>query len=322
MKSRLVVLRPLGLGDLLTSVPALRALADAFPSHHRVLAAPAVLEPLVRLTGAVDEVVATEPLLPLDPSLWDADVAVDLHGRGPASHRVLLASRPRRLVAFANPEVPESAGMPAWDEDEHEVSRWCRLLTESGIPADPRRLDLDPPPGPVPEQVYGATLLHPGAAFPARRWPAQRWAAVARRELEAGRPVVVTGGPSEVDLARRVARLAGLPDAAVFAGSTGLRELAVLVAGAARLVCADTGAAHLATALRTPSVVLFGPTSPRHWGPPADRPWHRVLWAGTTGDPHGSEPDPGLLAVTVEDVATALAELPERSPIAGRPQHR
>lgn len=305
----LVVLRPLGLGDLLTAVPALRALADAFPWHHRVLAAPAVLEPLAAMTGAVHEVVATEPLVDLDPSLHGADVAVDLHGRGPASHEVLLASRPRRLIAFASPAVEETTGFAEWRDDEHEVRRWCRMLDESGVPADPSRLDLSPPPGPVPDGVAGATLVHPGAAFLARRWPPERWAAVALAERRSGRRVVVTGGPDEVDLARHVAGSAGLPPSAVYAGRTDLAELARLVAAAGRVVCADTGVAHLATALATPSVVLFGPTSPRHWGPPPDRPWHRVLWRGTTGDPGGSTPDPGLLALTVEEVADALADL-------------
>ncbi len=305
----LVALRPLGLGDLLTAVPALRALADAFPSHHRVLAAPAVLEPLVAMAGAMDEVVPTEPLVDLPVSLRGADLAVDLHGRGPASHRVLLAARPRRLVAFANPAVAESAGFPEWRQDEHEVSRWCRMLRDSGIPADPRRLDLDRPTGPVPNHVAGATLIHPGAAFAARRWPPERWAAVARAVVDAGCRVVITGGPGEEDLALDVARRAGLPAWAVHAGRTDLGRLAGLVAAAARVVCTDTGVAHLATALRTPSVVLFGPTSPHHWGPPPDRPWHRVLWRGTTGDPRGATPDPGLLALGVEDVIDALDHL-------------
>src|SRR5690606_22400641 len=53
---RLVVLRALGLGDLLTAAPALRALAAAFPDHHRVLAAPAALRGLVELIGGVDEI--------------------------------------------------------------------------------------------------------------------------------------------------------------------------------------------------------------------------------------------------------------------------
>ena len=61
----LIVLRALGLGDLLTAVPALRALADAFPSHRRLLATPAALAPLARLTGTVHDVVPAEPLAPL-----------------------------------------------------------------------------------------------------------------------------------------------------------------------------------------------------------------------------------------------------------------
>jgi ADP-heptose:LPS heptosyltransferase len=309
----LLILRALGLGDLLTVVPALRALADAFPEHHRVLAAPAPLAELAMLTGAIDEVVPAAPLAPLDPSLARPDVAVNLHGRGPQSHRVLLDVAPERLIAFRHPDVPETAAAPEWRADEHEVRRWCRLLQESGIPADPARLDLTPPgfspPAAAPDHAWGATLIHPGAASGARRWPAERWAAVARAETAAGRRVIVTGGVEETPLARTVARLAGLRDDAVYAGRTSLLELAALVGAAGRVVCGDTGVAHLATALRTPSVVLFGPVPPAHWGPPADRVWHRALWAGSTGDPHGGRPDPGLLAIRVEDVLAALDDL-------------
>jgi ADP-heptose:LPS heptosyltransferase len=71
----------------------------------------------------------------------------------------------------------------------------------------------------------------------------------------------------------------------------------------------DTGVAHLATALGTPSVVLFGPTSPALWGPPPGRRRHRALWAGRSGDPHGGTVDPGLLAISVRDVLEALGGL-------------
>jgi ADP-heptose:LPS heptosyltransferase len=86
-------------------------------------------------------------------------------------------------------------------------------------------------------------------------------------------------------------------------------ELAALVAEATLVVCGDTGVGHLATAYDTPSVVLFGPTPPAHWGPPPERPPHRPLWTGRIGDPFGREPDPGLLELSTQDVLAAALEL-------------
>jgi ADP-heptose:LPS heptosyltransferase len=303
---RVVVLRALGLGDFLTGVPAYRALRRAFPSARITLAAPHVLAPLAELLAdAIDEVVDTAPLAPLAAELRDADVAVNLHGAGPQSHRVLLDARPHRLIAFRHPDVPDSDDGAPFDAREHEVVRWCRLLAHAGIPADPRELDLPVPAVAVPRRVHGATLLHPGAASESRRWPAERWIEVARAEGQAGRSVVITGGRDEVALARAIARAAGVPSAHVFAGRTTLRDLAALVAAAGRVVCGDTGVAHLATAFCRPSVVLFGPVAPSAWGPPP-RPYHRVLWAGKAGDPHAARVDPGLLAIPAERVIAAL----------------
>jgi ADP-heptose:LPS heptosyltransferase len=122
--------------------------------------------------------------------------------------------------------------------------------------------------------------------------------------------VVITGGPGEVELARAVAAGAGLAPSAVLAGRTDLAQLAAVVAGAGRVLSADTGVAHLATAFGIPSVVLFGPTPPAEWGPPPGRDRHRALWAGRRGDPHGDEPDPGLLAIGVGEVLAEAAALP------------
>lgn len=303
----LLALRALGLGDLLTGLPALRALAESFPDHRRVLATTAGVAPLARHAGVADEVLAARPLARLASPPASVEVAVNLHGRGPQSHRLLLELAPRRLVGFGCGDHPG----PTWRAGEHEVHRWCRLLAESGIPADPTRLELDPPKLPVPPAAVGATLIHPGAASPARRWPADRWAAVARTERRRGRAVVVTGGPDEVGLAEEVAQTAGLPPTAVLAGATGVLGLAALVAAAGRVLCGDTGVAHLATALGRPSVVLFGPVPPSRWGPPPERHRHTALWSGRVGDPHGLETDPGLLDITVADVASALEGLPE-----------
>jgi ADP-heptose:LPS heptosyltransferase len=305
----LVALRALGLGDLLTAVPALRGLAAAFPGHRRMLATSPGVAPLLGLVrSATGEpcftAVPAQPLGPLPAVAHGADVAVNLHGRGPQSHGVLRAARPRRLIAFAHPDVPGHAG-PPWRAGEHEVERWCRLLGWAGVDCDPGLLRIARPRRPAPAAAHGATLLHPGAASVARRWPAGRWAAVARAERERGRTVLLTGSAQEAGLARAIAASAGLGAGAVLAGRTDVLGLAGLVAAAGRLVCGDTGVAHLATALGTPSVVLFGPTSPATWGPRLAGP-HRILWAGRTGDPHATTPDPGLLEIDTGAVLAAL----------------
>jgi ADP-heptose:LPS heptosyltransferase len=312
---QLIVLRALGLGDLLVAVPALRALARAFPDHRRQLAAPgglAPMLPLLRKEGEpclhglveLDGLEADPGRLPRRP-----DVAVNLHGRGPQSHRLLLATQPRRLIAFRNDLVAETAGLPPWDAGEHERERWCRLLRDLGIDADGSELDIEAPAVGLPGWAHGATLLHPGAASAARRWPPERWAAVARSERQAGREVLVSGCREEIGLARWIAATAGLDPRREIAGRTDLSGLAAFVAAAETVVCGDTGVAHLATALGVPSVLLFGPTSPRLWGPPRERHIHRVLWEGRIGDPHADAADPGLLEIGVEAVLASLRSL-------------
>ena len=215
MTGRVLLLRALGLGDFLTGVPAYRAVRRAFPGHPIVLAAPGALADLVPLTGAVDELL---PAAELEPVAWTGappDVAIDLHGRGPASHRLLAVLRPQRLITFGGRHGGGFAG-PGWRAGEHEVARWCRLCSESGIPADPADLRLTAvppvPPGALPPVPggQGLTLVHPGAAAPSRRWPPGRFAAVAGELARLGHQVVVTGSVAEHPLALEVARRAGL----------------------------------------------------------------------------------------------------------------
>ncbi|MGW0246827.1 glycosyltransferase family 9 protein [Nocardia goodfellowii] len=300
----ILVLRALGLGDLLTAVPALRGLRAAYPADRVVLAAPDGLRDLVELIDAVDELLPTAGLGAL-PQLEPPRLAVNLHGSGPESIRDLRAVGADELLTHRHPDFPDLPG-PEWNPDLHEVDRWCRLLAYSGIDADPAALRLPEPPGPPVES--NVVVLHPGAAYPARRWPVDRFARVARELAAEGHRVVLTGSPAEVPLATAVAEQAELPPDTVYAGRTGLAELAALVAAAALVVCGDTGVGHLATAFGTPSVLIFGPTPPARWGPPAAAQ-HRTLWAGRVGDPHGDQPDPGLLMVRPEHVLTAASGL-------------
>jgi ADP-heptose:LPS heptosyltransferase len=313
------MLRALGLGDFLTGVPAYRALAAGFPGSEIVLAAPAVLAPLAALTGAIDRVLPTGELEPVSWSGPPPAAAADLHGNGPPSHRIVTALGAKTTLMFRSAAAPDVDG-PAWDDSEHEVTRWCRLVQWWGLAADPRALALARPP--EPPAVAGAVVIHPGAASGSRRWPARRFAAVAHAISAAGHPVVITGTDAERPLARDVAGRAGLPTRSVLAGRTGLAGLAALVAGAALVISNDTGVAHLAVAFGTPSVMLCGPVSPRLWGPPAGSGRHLALWKGAggrPGDAHGTEADPRLLRIRVADVLSAAGPLlADRPAVAGR----
>ena len=315
-----LVLRALGLGDALTGVAALRGVRRAWPDRELWLAGPAATGDWLRDLGVVDHVL---PAAGLDPLTWPGrgHVAVDLHGRGPQSHRVLQATGPEHLVAFGCPEADHDG--PAWRQDEHEVDRWCRLVTATGGPCGAEDLRLrgaavlaaagEPAD---PGECRGEVLLHPGAASASRRWPAARWARLAACLRDDGRDVAVTGGPAERDLCAAVAGEAGVRD---LSGRFTVPGLAARVARAALVVCGDTGVAHVATAVATPSVLLFGPTPPQRWGPRIDPDLHRVVWHGEAsraGDPHGDRLDPALAAVGVGEVLAAARDLLDAQPAA------
>lgn len=304
-RDTIVVLRALGLGDLLTGLPALRGLRRAYPDFRIVLATPERFCRMPLLSGAVDHVEPTPGLGRLHRGGTAPALAVNLHGSGPQSVGDLLALEPRSLLTYRHDRYPDLDG-PLWRDDLHEVDRWCSLLEWAGIVCDPDDLAIRRPHG-YPDRS-GLVVIHPGASAEARRWPAERFAAVAAALHDDGHDVVITGDCGELDLARSVASLAGLPQSAVLAGTMGLLGLVALISDCRLLLCGDTGVGHVATATGTPSVLLFGPTPPNRWGPRDPRA-HIALWAGNMGDPHADQPHSGLRLITVSRVLEATRQL-------------
>ena len=267
-----------------------------------------------------------------DATAPSPDVVVNLHGRGPQSHArldALAGARPVRRIGHAAPGWDG----PAWVDDpaRPERRRWCDLLAGCGLvdvataaaAADDLRLPLphasgasllassgrkapSSTPGATPSTT-GAVVVHPGAAFGAKRWPVERFAAVAAALADDGHRVVVTGGRDEAALSARVAAASGGLD---LAGRTSIGELLALVAHAGLVIAGDTGIAHVATAFGVPSVTLFGPVGPEQWGPPPD-PRHVVLTDASVrrGERFADEPDPALLAVGTCDVLARARDL-------------
>ena len=159
------------------------------------------------------------------------------------------------------------------DDDVHEVERSLALVATlgHGLPAGDdgalavRRRAGGAAPAGLPLAPF--VVVHPGTSMPARAWPAERHAALVDALHDAGRAVVVTGAPAEIDLTARVAR--PRPGVSDLGGRTSLAELAEVLARADAVVVGNTGPAHLAAAVGTPVVSVFAPTVPAvRW-----RPW-------------------------------------------------
>ena len=120
-------------------------------------------------------------------------------------------------------------------------------------------------------------MVHPGARLAPWRWSPAGFAAVGDALAERGLRVVLSGSEDEAPITAQVAEAMSSP-ALDLAGRTSLGGLGALVDGARLLVTNDTGASHVAAALRTPSVVVFTASDPRRWAP-LDGALHRIASA-------------------------------------------
>jgi ADP-heptose:LPS heptosyltransferase len=296
------VLRALRLGDLLVAVPAFRAMRRAWPAARiELIGLPWARALIQRLPGYLDELVEF-PGWPgvrerdVDPhritsflaaaQADPADLAIQLHGSGVVTNGFVAMLGARRTAGQALP------GMFAPDPElfvtyvhGSEVRRNLAVLERLGVdPAgedlellvldEDRRAVAEGPAGDLPPEGYA--VLHPGSSTPAKRWPPEGFAAVADALAE-HLPVVVTGSRGE--RAATAATIAAMRRPAIdLTGCTTLGALVALVADARIVVANDTGVAHVADAVRTPSVVVFTSSDPARWGP-LDRELHRVVAA-------------------------------------------
>jgi len=155
-----------------------------------------------------------------------------------------------------------------------QSENWCRLLRQAGIEAENCRPVLCPGDEAMAwaraflgdGDSRNVVVLHPGAE-PAYQWLPERFAEVGDRLAdELAATIVITGGPADVQLAESiVAHLSH--DPLVAAGRTSLAQMAALLKQAVLLISVDTSAGHVAAAVGTPTVALFGPGDERIWAP-------------------------------------------------------
>lgn len=315
---RIAVLRALYLGDLLCAVPAFRALRRRYPAAEITLIGLPWADQLVRRLPYIDRLLAFPGFPGLaeieycaertagflaEARAYSYDLAIQMHGDGNISNGFVAELGARMSLGYRRGPDPRLTLSRPYQLAEHEVLRWLRLiaaLDRRGAQASRQLDDLALEFPLLPEDIASAARilfvapafplvgLHPGAKAKARRWPAERFAALADTLIERyGADIVLTGSAAEQQLTATVRRAMHYP-ALDLAGETDLGTLGAVIARLDLLVSNDTGAAHMAVAVGTPSVALFGPGRPEEWGP-LDRTRHQVVdaWAlaGQAADP-------------------------------------
>lgn len=304
-RPRIAILRALQLGDLLCAMPAMRSLRQALPNAEiTLIGLPWARDFVHRYAQYVDHFLEFPgweglPEVPFDPprtrdflaaqSATPFDLVIQMHGSGS-----FINDFARQLPARLHAGYVESSDLPGdfpiavpYPHHLPEIHRHLRLMEALGGDGADDRLELplfhddERDLAAVPEFAELAgheyVCIHPGARWPSRRWPAARFAAVADQLAQDGRPIVLTGSAAERELVADVRRRMRQP-ALDLSGRTSLGALGVLVRDASLVISNDTGMAHVAAAVRTPSVIAVLGSDSARWAP-LDRQRHRVVLA-------------------------------------------
>ncbi len=284
-ENSILVVRMSSVGDIVLTEPVTAALRSAYPHARIGFAVKRKYVDLVASNPAVDTVHILEDTtlsalkrLCREVRAEGYSAVVDLH-RNARSFVLTACSRASLATAYRKRELSDSLRV----RFAHRPFRVSRMLVE-------RYLDALAPLGLRPE--YRKPVFHlsptdtewashhldglglapgayaavvPGALWPTKRWPPERFAAVSKTLVtEFDLRVLLLGSPSERQLCDEIAREAGA-GVLVAAGETDLGQMAALIKSARLFVGNDSGPMHIAAALATPTVAIFGPTDPRQF---------------------------------------------------------
>lgn len=291
---RIAIFRALQLGDMLVAVPALRSIRAGFPyAEITLIGLPWAAQFAQRFARYIDRFVEFAGF----PGIVEAEVApertarflkgqraysydlvIQMHGSGPASNLFAQALGGSMTAGYFAGTMPEKLtfGEP-YPHDKPEVLRNLRLARMLGCPDSGERLEFPLFGEDLAEAAALLRLLpradrpwigmHGGARPSARRWPVEYFAHVgdelARRYSA---QLLLTGGADERETIHKV--IGQMETTAInLAGATSRGGLAALISHLDLFISNDTGPAHIACAVDTPSITIFGPADPRRWAP-------------------------------------------------------
>jgi len=303
---RILIVKLSAIGDIIHTLPAVSALRRAYPNAWLAWMVEKTGANLLRGNPDIDE------LITIDTRAWRAnwwvglrhawyvtrhlrsasfDLCIDFQGLLKSALFVYLSGAPQRL-GFARQRCREPLSAlltnlhgPSRDPEAHIVDQLVELLQPLGVRTGERRFTI---PVSDAEEHFAArvwrelgftsgvpvVVLNPGAAWETKRWGEVNFARlndtlIRRYQVK----TLLTWGPGEEPLVQRIVRATSYTPA--IAPATTLLQLAALLSRCAACVSGDTGPLHLAAAMGTPTVALFGPSNPQRNGPYG--PGHMVL---------------------------------------------
>ena len=333
---RILITRLSAIGDCILTLPVLNALRDHFPDAFLAWVVESTSAPLLEGHASLDQlIVAKRNWLKRPSELWklrremrrlDFDITIDPQSLTKSSLLAKLSGAKRR-IGFTGEDGRE---LSQWLNNQrvmrskpHMVDRSLELLQPLGIRRPAVRFDLprfDAADAKIQAHLDSCSwerrfaILNMGAGWPSKLWPAERYGQVAEfLGSSCSLPtVVIWAGDEERARAAVCADHSG--GYATVAPATSLTELASLIRRSALFVGSDTGPLHLAAALGTPCVGLYGPTLPQVCGPygVCHQSVQRVYHAGGHRERRGAEND-AMRAISAQDVWDACGTALQRS---------
>ena len=342
---RFLVVRLGSLGDIVHTFPAVAALRESFPASEIIWLTHARYELLVQSSGLASKIWTTETreissLMKTIREIRAAsfDTAIDYQGLWKSASLPFVA-RVKRRIGFS-PESVREFGVPLLYTDRihatsaHVADQNRELSKHAGAQNPVANFRLDSPPLEheelskyfLSDRVKDYVVLSPGGGWRSKCWLPERFGALCKKIFESlSLRCLINYGPDEEDLASKVRASSGVADPVLFNGELG--PLMSLLRTAVCVVGGDTGPLHLAVALGTPVVALFGPTNPARNGP--YRNASSSPSATQSSDPQGSQDivlrapnvvtthsrqdhtHPSMLEIQVESVIEAVRRIVE-----------
>lgn len=300
------IFRALPLGDLLCSIPAMRSLRAAYPNAKiYFIGLPDTEAVIRRWSHYVDEFIPFPgyPGLPEQPfdeenfycflpkvQAIKFDLILQMQGNSNALNPLVKSFNSRYLAGFCKDIADENDCFLIYPGFGTETQRQLSLMTHLGIPRSGDRLEFPLFPADhqhleqlrLPIEPGAYVCIHPGSKGSWKQWPSIYFACIANYCTDLGFKVLLTGSQHELHLARHVADLMKTKPI-ICAGKTTLGSLALLIRQAAAVISSATEIAQIATAFKTPSMMISMDNEPFRWGR-SDQQLNRIIDWGSNPD--------------------------------------